>query len=228
MKHPEPIVEVISGIHVVRDDFIQGGTKRRFIDDYIAGANANEFVYASPAYGGAQIALAHACREAGKRAVIFVAKRNELHARTKEAQGAGADIMEIPYGYLSNVQSKARLYCQQTGAHLLPFGFDTPEASKAIADTARSIGDVFDEVWCVAGSGVLARALQASGIGIKYFTVSVGGDADVGIATNIKHPLKFEQNARIKPPFPSCSNYDAKVWEYVRGRTGKILLWNVM
>ncbi len=227
---PAPVVELIDGVYVVRDDLIPGGTKRRYIDDAVQ-APYDEFVYASPVYGGAQIALAHACSLAGKRATIFCAQRKELHPNTIRAQKAGAYIIQVPYGYLSNVQSKALAYCKQTGAYLAPFGFDTPEANVAIADAARQVVSqygVFDECWSAAGSGVLARGLQAGGVARKYYAVAVGGDPDAGNATVIKYPLAFEKKSRTQPPFPSCDNYDAKVWEYVRTRTGKVLFWNVM
>jgi hypothetical protein len=41
-------------------------------------------------------------------------------------------------------------------------------------------------------------------------------------------PEKFEQDAKVKPPFPSCSNYDAKAWRFIQeyARPGA-LFWNV-
>jgi hypothetical protein len=237
---PLPFLELREGINVVRDDMIPGGTKRRFVDAYVHGA-AKEFVYASPAYGGAQIALAMATREAGKRCTIFVAKRSSLHARTKEAQAAGARIVEVANGYLSNVQSKARAYAAESGAHLMPFGFDTPEAHAAIAAAARSVLERFPhpfaEVWSVAGSGVLTRGLQAAGLGLTYWAVAVGREnPDVGKAHLISHGQPFEADARIRPPFPSCSNYDAKAWSHIKARhpsplraiRSRVLFWNVM
>jgi cysteine synthase len=113
----EPIIKEHDGILVVRDDYIPGGTKRRFSDQLIKGYR--EVVYTSPVYGGAQIALAHAGKEVGVKVTIFCAKRKTPHARTLEAKRAGATIIQVPYGYLSNVISKAKAYCSDTGAHLL-------------------------------------------------------------------------------------------------------------
>lgn len=235
--HPEPRVELHQGIHVVRDDLIPGGSKRRFIDSYVA-APFEEFVYASPAFGGAQIALSIAARAAGKRATIFVAKRNELHARTKEAQRNGASIVEIPHGYLSNVESKARAYAEERGAHLMPHGFDTPEALEAIAAAAELVRrkhGTFDEVWSVAGSGVLQRGLQLGKLGKAYVAVAVGRESpDVGQAKIRLHGQPFAADSRSRPPFPSCSNYDAKAWSHILTRRSeaprkvRILFWNVM
>lgn len=243
---PPPITMLHDGILVVRDDLIPGGggSKRRFVDSYVAGPH-EEFVYATPAYGGAQIALAIACRLAGKRCSIFVAKRGELHARTREAQAHGARIVEVPHGYLSNVQAKARAYAEESGAHLMPFGFATPETHASLAAAAADVlreagrGVPFGEVWSVAGSGVLQRALQAAGLGRSYFAVAVGREGpDVGSASLIKHEQAFEAEVKPqhRPPFPSCSNYDAKAWQHIlarhRGRgsvrRARVLFWNVM
>ena len=228
-----PLVQDHDGILVVRDDHIPGGTKRSFADQLIAGHR--EVVYASPAYGGAQIAIAHAARELGVEATIFCAKRNRPHPRTMEAHQAGAKIVQVPAGYLSNVKAKARAYCQQTGAHLLPFGLETETAFTAIAARAASAqqqaGDI-DQVWCVGGSGVLCRGLQRGITARSFHVVQIGRTlqpADIGAAKVYIHPLDFAQDAKIRPPFPSCSNYDAKAWEFVkRYSAGRVLFWNVM
>ena len=56
---PAPVIVTVEGIHVVRDDHIPGGTKRRVLEPLVAKSAGTEFVYASPAYGYAQIALAY-------------------------------------------------------------------------------------------------------------------------------------------------------------------------
>jgi hypothetical protein len=230
---PAPVVELIDGVYVVRDDLIPGGTKRSFADQLISPGS--EVVYTSPAYGGAQIAIAHAAAERGAKATIFCAKRSQPHPRTLEANRAGAKIVQVPHGYLSNVKAKARAYCEKTGAILLPFGLETPQAFKAIAERARQaveqVGDV-DQVWSVGGSGVLARGLQQGIKAPSYHVVQIGRKLtreDVGAATIYVHPLDFAQDAKVKPPFPSCSNYDAKCWEYIKKHaSGRVLFWNVM
>jgi hypothetical protein len=227
------VIKEHQGVIVVRDDHIPGGTKRRFVDQLFFG---DEVVYASPVYGGAQIAIAHAARETGRRATIFCAKRGTPHPRTLEAKRAGAKIIQVPHGYLSNIKSKAKAYCAHTGAQLLPFGMESPLAIEAIAQVAaqvqQQVGSI-DEVYCVGGSGVLCRGLQNGLTGVKRFNVvQVGRDLlpqDIGRARVIKYPSGFEKDAKILPPFPSCSNYDAKAWEFIPKLSGKkILFWNVM
>ncbi len=239
-RYPDPVVEVHQGVHVVREDVFAGGTKRRFVDAYIAREatlGAREFVYATTVYGGAQIALAHACRAAGVHATVFGAKRNALHPRTLEAVKAGAEFIEVPMGFLTNVQAKARTYCERTGAHLMPFGFDSAEARGAISSAAarvRSHHGRFDEAWCAVGSGTLIRSLQEAQLAKTYRGVLVGRDhANAGDAVQIRHPLSFGADAKPadRPPFPSCSNYDAKAWRYAvdAARGGRrVVFWNVM
>ena len=230
---PDAKVSFFNETYVVRDDLIAGGTKRSFVDKLLVGNK--EVVYASPVYGGAQIAIAHAAKSLNIDATIICAKRNKPHSRTLEAYKAGAKIIQVPHGYLSNIKSKAKKYCNLTGATLLPFGLESDIALKAISLRASKVQEQIgnlDEVWCVAGSGVLARGLQ-HGIKAKHFNVVQIGRTlskrDVGEANLFVHKLDFAQDAKIKPPFPSCSNYDAKAWEYViKYGKGRKLFWNVM
>ena len=136
----------------------------------------DEVVYASPAEGGAQTALATVASQLNKRATIFVAerKRKKWHARTLMAQRLGAQIKQVPHGYLRTVQKRAEEYCHQTGALLAPFGFDVPGAAQTIAAVARSIGIQPDEVWCAGGSGVLARGLAQAWPNASLHVVQVG------------------------------------------------------
>jgi hypothetical protein len=64
---------------VVRDDLFPGGTKARSLGFLFEGTD--EVVYASPAEGGAQTALATIARQLGKRTTIFVARRAKPHRR---------------------------------------------------------------------------------------------------------------------------------------------------
>lgn len=224
--YPDPVVERIDRFFVVRDDLIPGGTKQRVLGRFLTGAD--EFVYASPAYGYAQVALAHTCRDMGKQATVFVAKRAQLHSRTAEAKKAGAKIVQIPHGYLSNVKAKAAQYCEASGASLLPWGLDFPAFLDALAGVAISMQIAPSEVWTVAGSGTLSRALQIAWPNATFHAVQVGATPKVGRATLHIANEKFEQDSRLKPPFPSCSNYDAKAWQFVdRFAADGALFWNV-
>ena len=226
---PTPIITIHRGFAVVRDDLLPGGTKRRVIQPLVEASDYQEFVYASPAFGYAQLALAVACREAGKRATIFTAKRNTPHPLTQAAADAGAKIVMIPYGYLSNVQSQAKAYAAETGAANIPFGVDTDESLNAIAAAALSTGANPTEVWTVSGSGTLTRGLQRAFPNAEFHTVLIGKKgANTGKAKAYIAPEKFEQNAKLLPPYPSCKNYDAKLWQFaLKNASPDALIWNV-
>ena len=101
-----------------------------------------------------------------------------------------------------------------------------------IAGAARSTGLQPDEVWCAAGSGVLARALTSAWPKARRHVVQVGrtlGSEDVAGATIHVHPLGFGERARVVPPFPSDPHYDAKAWETMKARreAGLVVFWNV-
>lgn len=226
---PAPVIFEHHGFRVVRDDMLEGGTKRRVIQPMVAERPEQEFVYASPAYGYAQLALAVSARETMKRATIFTAKRKRPHPLTLAAKAAGAKIVMVPYGYLSNVQSKARSYAERVGALCVPFGVDTEESVKAIAaEAARLQIDEPAEVWCVSGSGTLTRGLQEAWPNAEHHAVAIGANPNTGKAIRHVAPEKFEQNAKLKPPWPSSPNYDAKLWQFVKkiARPGA-LIWNV-
>lgn len=226
-----PFVREHDGVLVVRDDLFPGGTKARFIPAMFEGAN--EVVYASPAEGGAQTALATVAKGLGKRATIFVAKRAHPHPRALMAKQLGATVYQVRPGYLNVVQARARAYCAATGARLAPFGMDLPSAIVTLADAARAASVDPDEIWCAAGSGVLARALAKAWPRARRHVVQVGralSKADVGGATIHVHPLPFGKEARTRPPFPSDPHYDAKAWEIAKARRGAglVLFWNVV
>ena len=224
-----PKLESIGDKWIVRDDLLPGGTKMRAIMPLIEESEADEFVYASPAQGFAQIALAHCCRLLKKKATIFTAHRNQPHAYTLRAKAAGAMIIQVDNGYLTVVAARARGYADHMGADLIPFGIEDDRAIDAIAEAARSCGASPTEVWCAAGSGVLSRALQRAWPRANHFAILVGKlDSDCGKARKIIHPRRFDEPAKILPPFPSALNYDAKVWEFFSAQAKPgALFWNV-
>jgi hypothetical protein len=225
-----PILEVHRDITVVRDDLFPGGTKAWFIGQVFDGVA--EAVYASPPEGGAQTALATVAKALGKRATIFVAQRAKPHPRTLEAARLGAKVVLVAPGYLTVVQARAKAYCRETGAFLIPFGADFPGAPEAIAAAALRTGEAPDEVWCAAGSGVLARGLALAWPDAQRNVVQIGRELsprDVAGARIHVHPKKFGDRAVIGAPFPADPHYDAKAWEFcvaMRG-PGKVLFWNV-
>lgn len=228
MMLPDPVVEDRGDLLVVRDDLLPGGTKRRVLPSLMVEWPEDEFVYAGPASGFAQVAGAYAAGDVGKRWTVFLAKRKQLHPLTVEAIDAGAHVVQVPYGRLNVVQSRARAYCSMTGARFLPLGFDLPEFVTRLTALAVSLNLDPAEVWCVAGSGTLTRALQAAWPSAAHHAVQVGQPPIVAAAALHRAPEAFSAPATAPPPFPSCPNYDAKAWQFLeRHASPGALFWNV-
>lgn len=231
MIQSAPIIREHEGIFVVRDDLLPGGTKARFVQLLFEGCD--ELVYASPAEGGAQTAIATVAASLGKRATIFVAKRAEPHPRALMAKRLGATVRQISPGYLSVVQARAAAYVDVTpDSRLAPFGLDWSRIVSALASAAQATRFEPDEVWCAAGSGVLARGLAAAWPTARRHVVQVGralSPADVARAEIHVAPQRFSAIAKTVTPFPSDPHYDAKAWAICREQhgPGKVLFLNV-
>ena len=230
---PSPIVEEFDGIHVVRDDLLEGGTKRRLFTDYIKHfPNDKEFVYASPRQGYGQLALSLSCRDLGKQAVVFVPK-GKRHQLTIDSEKYGAAIHEVPMGFLTNLNAKSRKYCEENNSHLLPFGGDHPIIIESMSNLCKQIKVDPTEIWSVISSGVINRGLQRAFPNVKCYGVMIGHqttEEEQGRATLFKSKYKFTQNCKKSelPPFPSSLTYDSKAWTFVQEKAKKnSLFWNV-
>jgi hypothetical protein len=235
------VIETYENVKVLRDDLLPGGTKSILLKN-ILDVSYDEYVYASPVYGAAQLALASYCKSIGKRATIFCAKRKKLHSNTQRCLDLGANVIEIPYGYLHVVQFHAKNYCETTGAMLLPFGLDTEKSKELIASRTKNVisklGYEPDEIWCALGSGVLMEGIIRGTTKSKIKAVQVGKEYNIGIRQFeegfdrleiFKHKLPFEKKTKYKSDFPSTPNYDLKAWEMCNKNkgNGNILFWNV-
>ena len=225
---PPPVIERVGNVQVLRDDLLPGGSKRRVLPPLMEEWPEDEFVFGGPAQGYAQVAMAYAAADVGKRATYFVAKRGKLHPLTAEAHEAGAKIVQVPQGRLSVVQHRARAYAAEVGARFLELGFSGTAFEDRLTLVAMGLRIQPHEVWCVAGSGALTRCLQRAWPRARHFAVQIGFPPDVGAATLLQAPEAFHQDARQPPPFPSCANYDAKAWRFVKTRASPgALFWNV-
>lgn len=228
-------IEKHNGVNVLRDDLLNGGTKSILMPTLITN-NYNEFVYASPVYGGFQIALSAYCKSIGKKATIFCAKRKEKHYNTLKCIENGANIIEVPYGYLSVVEKHAKDYCLITGAKKLLFGAKTIENQLVIAnrmkDIINKLGKEPDEIWCAIGSGTLIESILLGTKTANVYGVQVGAEY-IGKherLTVLKYPKSFDKLSKFNANFPSMPNYDLKAFELcVKHKQLKdVLFWNVL
>tara|TARA_E500000331_G_scaffold206475_2_gene198036 strand:- start:4127 stop:4876 length:750 start_codon:yes stop_codon:yes gene_type:complete len=229
---PKPIIKEYDGIQVVRDDLIEGGTKRRAFYTYVKSKDYEEFVYASPRQGYAQLSLAYACKDLGRKATVTV-PQGKRYWLTDAAEELGCNIIEVPMGFLTNIQAKAKKYALDNEAHLIPFGGDHPIIIEAMTQTALSLGVNPTEIWTVMSSGVLSRGLQGAFPKAKVYGVRIGHnttDRERGRAETFKSKYKFHQECKEleRPPFPSSLTYDSKAWSFIKENANKnSLFWNV-
>lgn len=234
MTGPAPIAEQYGNITVVREDLIPGGTKARFVDAFFE--DVDEVVYASPAQGGAQTALALAARRLNKKLTLFVAEAKNKHPRVVLSQQLGANIVEVKLGFLSNVQAKAQNYT--AGKRLLrgcrvrnlDFGFGNSAVIALIADVARQIPRPV-QLWCAAGSGTLARGLAAAWPDVPRFVVQCGHKltpSEAAGATVLVYPKPYGYQESREPPFPSDPTYERKAYRIMLDRVGDkpATFWN--
>ncbi|WP_425086978.1 hypothetical protein [Stappia sp.] len=223
-----PTLERHCNTMVVRDDLLPGGTKARIFRALVAASPASEFVYAGPAFGAAQIALAAVCYQQCRQAVLFVPWRAARTRYTIEAARYGARIFEVKPGYLSVLRSRARRYCDEHEAELVPFGGGMQIGP--IVSAAQSLSVEPSEVWCAAGSGTLAQALRAAWPAAQLNLVQVGRSLPpIAGATVHKTNQAFADGIAGTAPFPTHPNYEAKAWRLMQkiGASPGSLFWNV-
>jgi len=212
---------------IVRDD-LMGGTKMVCMP-FIEEDGIDEYVYASPVYGGFQISLA---QYFGKRATIFCAKRNFLHPNTVKCKELGATVIEVPYGYMTVVEKRAREYADKPRCKKIVFG--AKDYVDVISDHITRVMTKYSnvqEIWCAVGSGTLVSAICKACPTIQVYGVCVGGAVNIQYPNLhlIKYPKPFEYESKQKAPFPSMPNYDLKAYEIcLRESKGNVVFWNVL
>jgi hypothetical protein len=228
---PPPRVKRHGRFWVVRDDLIDGGTKVRALLRILPGLNTSIVAYAADCFGFGPRALANATHRLGVRAVIvFPAMDTPSDSYRYVSRLPHVTTVVLPGIRTQNeAYEHAREIAESHNAHLFPIGFDTPQFTATLASIASEVEFSPREVWALAGSGCLARALQVAWPSATVHAVSMGfphvrtGNAIVHRTAELP-----DQPARVSPPYPSANYYDAKVWS-VASAVGAddALIWNV-
>ena len=214
-------------MHIHRDDLLEGGTKRRALRLMLSGVSTQDVFYAGTVMGHGALALAHACREHGKNARIHICG-DEGHPMIRKLFDAGAVVYMQPPMTTGALYELALSDAQQGGIAFPP-GFDMPEFEEALVAACRDIElPPFSEIWTVAGTGTLTRALQKAWPGKPFKTVRVvKTPCDLGGAEVFVAPEKYHQPAKSPPPYASCPYTDAKLWQFAEHRAAPdALIWN--
>jgi hypothetical protein len=228
-------IDKIDEFFVVRDDLIEGGTKRRVLGSFIDNnSEFDEFIYASPRQGYGQLSLTICCMERGKKSTIFIPKGKHTWI-TEKTISLGGNIIEVPMGYLSVINKRARDYSEESERrYLMPFGFDHEEIVNEFGNVVSQINLDIEptEIWSAISSGVLSRGLQIGFPNSKVIGVQIGHDTtekERGRADLYRSKYKFSQPCKKseRPPFPSNEWYDSKVWSIMKehGKPNS-LFWN--
>jgi len=235
MKSNNITLDSYKGITVLRDDLLIGGTKSRFLH-LLLDPNKDGYVYASPVYGGFQIALSGVAKDLDKSAVIFTPGRKIKHYNTLKAANLGGVIKEIKPGYLSVIQKRAKDFVKDNpNFQYLEFGANYPDAIRLISATMKTItsrlGKEPSEIYCAVGSGTLVKGI------LKGTKTAIVTGVVVGKEFNlihdrlklIKYPKGFDYLSKYKAPFQSMPNYDLKALEVCMQlkKSNDVLFWNV-
>lgn len=245
---PAPVLELHGGFCVVREDLLEVGSKARFGDLLVQRLpRSKPIVYVAPRFGFAAISLAFLARRHRRKLVLFMPSSARVSEHQAVAIEMGAEARFARIAAMPNLNKIARDWADANGGSFVPLGLRHPFVTAAIVKVADGIITRFMdedqapesnrlvynpvEVWSAMSTGVLSRGLQIAWPASRFRAVAVARnihDGERGRALIHTCPQEFAQNATCPPPFPSASNYDAKVWEFMvhTGLKGA-LFWNV-
>jgi len=217
---------------VVRDDLFAGGTKKRALDAWVTNTSKNVLVYACDYNGHAAYALALTCLKVGKKVILF-------YHHPKKTTKVFLDTVSLPNvkyfiakDALTQVDASkdAQLYARKNNALFIPIGLDFPEFQRHLIDTVSKANIKAPEIWCLGASGTLARSLEKAYPNTQIHVVNLGtSNANFeGIDMIYNAPEKWNEEAEIKPPYPSARCYDEKIWRFiVKYAKPGACIWNV-
>lgn len=220
-------------IRVVRDDLLECGTKQRAIIQTLKNIDNSGFVYAGPANGYSQAAIAFGCYHLGKKCSIFIVSGLTEFRPTTIARNYGANINSIK-GSLKDVQDEAILFAENNGYYYLEFGLDIDifkiNLKLALSSVLFDRDSYTGTIWLAVGSGTLLSILLELYPNAKFSAVIVGKEYKTNNSRVkiYKAPEKFYDPAKVIPPYNSEITYDAKVWSIVVSNArGGDMIWNV-
>lgn len=243
--NPPVVIESYSDetvpFRVVRDDVLPGGTKQRALLEYLTEFDADEFVYAGPNTGYAQIGLAYAASQLKKRTRLFL-QGVMPSPLTRRAESYGA-VTSLHGATLADTEKLAEEYVtQHPDATLVPFGLDDARFRQLLLEALReATKDVSPpkRVWITWGSGTLAETLAELWPRTRIIAVQVGKGIYIEKLSNdlrrrltiydAKKYYKFHEaiSEKERPPYPSLATYDGKVWLFHNHIQPYDLIWNV-
>lgn len=224
--------------HVIQDAGTIGGTKSRGILELMKRHDEfQEFVYAGPAIGYAQYALAYCASQLGKKATVFLSCGPNTRDTdvTKKAKKYKPKIIKLTT--LKEAEAAAAKYCEgDSSRYLCPFGMNSDEFRQILLEKLQDANmptiPEGSEIWVPVGSGTLLRVLMEIYPNTHFHCIIVGKkmwedqyEPDKW-ARMTRHTSTMPFSKRVPkdqvPPYKSVLNYDAKVWWFARelGKSG--------
>jgi hypothetical protein len=223
---PAPVIETHEGRYVVREDLIDVGTKARAGEFLIATCPSDTIVYVQPRCGFAGISLTKLCKMYGKKLVLFMPSSKEISNHQAWCIEHGCEYHFHRIAAMPNLNLIASKWAKENNAFFVPLGLRHKLVTAMLVKVAYELCEP-DCFWTAFSTGVLNRALQIAWPHAEANGVAVARnihDGEKGRAKIVGHYRSFSQDSLMSPPFPSASNYDAKVWEFTEPGD---LFWNV-
>src|SRR5579872_6973148 len=123
---PAPIITKHENFFVLRDDLLEGGTKRRILTQALAEVSEPEIVYAAHAYGYAGYALGLASKVYGKSLRLFFPSPMtdvEIFQKTVGLSNVSFSIERVTKQH--ELVETAKQYALEKGAYFMPIGCNT-------------------------------------------------------------------------------------------------------
>lgn len=171
--------------------------------------------------GHGALALAYACKDAGKQAHIYLCAEKE-NPVVQKLESLGAQVVLKPPVPIAVLYKDM---CGEADGHVFSPGFDAPEFHAAMVETLK-IFDTgpYSEIWVCAVSGTFSKAMKAAFPAKPVRVVSVAKSTH----GDFQAPEKYHQAAHLPPPYPSCPYADAKIWQFAKRYARKdALIWNI-
>tara|TARA_R100000808_G_C2131441_1_gene140582 strand:+ start:678 stop:1553 length:876 start_codon:yes stop_codon:yes gene_type:complete len=231
-----PKIKNHNGFDVVRDDLLEYGSKCRFGDLLISQVKEDTLVYVQPRFGYAGISLSYLAHKYNKRLILFMPSSKQISEHQAVCIERGAIPKFRRIAAMPNLNRIAKQWSLENNAFFIPLGLVHPLVTAAIVKICENLRGSWKDpetIWCAISTGVLSRGLQIGFPNTNFKAVAVARNlkqGELGRSDVFSHYKSFHSNVDIKydPPFPSASNYDAKVWEFMikHGKEGD-MMWNV-
>ena len=235
-------------LHVIRDDYLTGGTKCRAVIQFIQHIltlkpNTTELIYLGASNGYAQVALAYGLYllksnlklRLYAQSVPNLPEVNKLQLLTKylypnvtyiHLQKPFKEIWPLIDAYIKSNPT----------TYLLPFGMDDDIFKQLILDALlprlAPFVDIIPRMWMVAGSGVLFSVLYRILSKTHFCVVQVGKEVNLSMydQTRIilyKSQMKLYEAIKTDIPYATTKSYDGKIWEFESEFADGDWIWNV-